>query len=76
MGFAAFRCPLCGAPADGRALSGERSRCSVCGKKIWSLARTCVHCHNAGYPALAHPDRRGGPPARRKVSVLTKAGLR
>jgi hypothetical protein len=48
----AITCSSCGAPADDRATSGERSDCSLCGDVLWSLAETCLHCNARGYPAL------------------------
>jgi hypothetical protein len=45
-------CTNCGAPADDRAASGERSECTLCGDVLWSLAETCLHCHSRGFPAL------------------------
>lgn len=48
----AMTCSDCGAPADDRATSGERSECSLCTGVLWSLAETCVHCEGKGYPAL------------------------
>jgi len=45
-------CDTCGAPQDERASSGERSECALCGKVLWSLAETCLHCKRRGYPAL------------------------
>jgi hypothetical protein len=48
----AMACRACGAPADDRATSGERSECGPCGGVLWSLAEKCVHCDARGYPAL------------------------
>jgi hypothetical protein len=48
----AMSCSVCGAPTDDRAMSGERSECTLCGNPLWSLAETCLHCHGRGYPAL------------------------
>lgn len=45
-------CTNCGAPADDRAASGDRSECSLCGDVLWSLAETCLHCQSRGFPAL------------------------
>jgi len=60
----AMTCDACGAPADDRALSGERSACAVCGGVLWSLTETCVHCQAKGYPALRPKlgDKSLGPP--------------
>ncbi|NIR44975.1 MAG: hypothetical protein GWN53_11160 [Gammaproteobacteria bacterium] len=48
----ARNCAGCGAPADDRAASGERSECALCEEILWSLAEKCVHCGGKGYPAL------------------------
>ncbi len=48
----AMTCQACGAPTDDRAVSGERSECSLCSGVLWSLSETCVHCEGKGYPAL------------------------
>jgi ribosomal protein L40E len=48
----ALTCHTCGAPTDDRALSGQRSICSLCGEVLWSLAERCQRCEAKGYPAL------------------------
>ena len=48
----AMTCNICGAPADDRAISGERSECTLCGNVLWSLAETCLFCNARGFPAL------------------------
>ncbi len=48
----ASRCAACGAPAGERAATGTRMECALCGEVLWSMAETCVHCGEKGYPAL------------------------